>query len=322
MSEAVFGALVVGCGAVGSGYDEARDGLPLSHAGAYAAHARTALVGGVDPESEARRRFEDRWQVPAYATVAEALTDVRPGLVSLASPPVARADVVRTALDADVRAIWAEKPLAPGAAEAAAIVDMCAAAGIPLQVNFIRRFDPLHRRLAESLERPFHADFRFSGTLANYGPHAFDLFRWYAGEIAGAAAVQTAVGEPVVFLDAEEGSTATVFRVRSGDADMFECDFYTERGKVTLAGLGRTLVRTEHVPSDLFADVTVLGDPVADPSRGLDRAMLAAVDSLIRCLDDGSPVLCTGRDAVAALLVEEAVREAAQAGVRVEVAAA
>ena len=182
-------ALVVGCGAVGSTYDEHRRGrLPLSHAGAYGAHERTRLVGGVDGDAEARRRFETHWDLPAYSTLAEALDDLRPAIVSVCTPAEARPAIIAQAVEAGVRAIWAEKPLAPSAAAAAQPVALCERAGVPLQVNFLRRFDELHRRAATVVGTRFRADFRFSGSLENYGGHAFDLFRWYAGRRLGGLA--------------------------------------------------------------------------------------------------------------------------------------
>src|SRR5690242_21307669 len=57
------------------------DGPPLTHAGAYAAHSATTLVGGVDPDPAACARFESRWGVPCTAELEAALGD-RPSLRS------------------------------------------------------------------------------------------------------------------------------------------------------------------------------------------------------------------------------------------------
>lgn len=313
-------AVVVGCGAIGSGYDEPRAAEPpLTHAGSYVAHDRTQLVAGVDPDPEARLRFEKRWGVAAYAELDQALVDVRPKLFSICTPADARADVVGRALEAGAAAIWAEKPLAPTADAATEIVAACDRAGVPLQVNFLRRFDDLHRRVATLVGRQFHADFRFSGSFANYGAHAFDLFRWYAGETSWAQAELLQDGEPLVLLESMEGATGSFYRVRDGDADMFECDFYTARGRFTLGGLGERLVRWEPTASALFHDVVSLGAPVVDPTPGLRSAMIGGVDSLVACLDSGDPPLCDGRDGLAALRIEEAAREAARMRTRVTV---
>ncbi|HUZ82935.1 MAG TPA: Gfo/Idh/MocA family oxidoreductase, partial [Gaiellaceae bacterium] len=147
----MISALVVGCGAIGSEYDRVATpgAAPRSHAGAYAASPRTALVGGVDPDPAARRRFTERWDVPCHTSLAEALAAHAPELVSISTPPGARAAVVDELLAHRVQAIWIEKPLAENVAAAEAIVAACALAGVPLQVNFLRRFDHLHKRVAD-----------------------------------------------------------------------------------------------------------------------------------------------------------------------------
>ena len=92
-------AVVVGCGAVGSDYDAGREGKPpLSHAGAYRAHEATELVAGVDRHPEARRRFEDRWGVPAYEELGAALAEHGPALVSICTPVETHLEVVREAV--------------------------------------------------------------------------------------------------------------------------------------------------------------------------------------------------------------------------------
>ena len=313
-------ALVVGCGEVGSGYDERRHGRPpLSHAGAYSAHERTRLAGGVDTDADARRRFERRWDTRAYADLPQALAEVSPALVSVCTPAAARPAIVARAVAAGARGIWAEKPLAASAASAEEMVASCAEAKVPLQVNFLRRFDELHRRAATVVGTRFRADFRFSGSLANYGAHAFDLFRWFAGGVSAAWAASVADGESLVLLESPGDATASFWRVRSGDVDMFECDFYTDHGRFTLAGLGARFVSWEPDADDLFAGIRVLGPPTLDAERGLEGAMLGGVASLVACVESGEPLLCDGHDGLAALRVEEAAREALRSGERVPI---
>lgn len=315
-----LGALVVGCGDVGSGYDEKRPGgLPLSHAGAYTAHPRTRLVGGVDSDADARRRFERRWDAPAYSEFSQAIADCHPAVVSVCTPTDARPALVARVVDAGARAIWAEKPLAPSASAAEELVASCEQAGVPLQVNFLRRFDKLHRRVAAVVGTRFRADFRFSGSLENYGAHAFDLFRWYAGDVSAARPGSVDDGEPLLLLESPGGASASFWRVPSGDVDMFECDFYTDRGRFTLSGLGTRLVLWEPSADDLFVGVRTLGRPEVDDTRGLESAMLGGVTSLTACVDRGEPLLCDGRDGLAALRIEEAAREAARTGKRVPI---
>src|SRR5262249_26146656 len=154
-------------------------------------------------------------------------------VVSVCTPADARPALVARAVDAGAQAIWAEKPLALSAAAAEELVALCDQAAVLLQVNFLRRFDELHRRVATVVGTQFRADFRFSGSLENYGAHAFDLFRWYAGDVSAAWPGSVEDGEPLLLLESPGGASASFWRVPSGDVDMFECDFYTDRGRFT-----------------------------------------------------------------------------------------
>jgi predicted dehydrogenase len=314
-----FACLVVGCGAVGSGYDELRpDGAPLTHAGAYAAHPGTRLVGGVDPDSGARARFERRWQVPCTADLDAALA-ARPDLVSVCTPPAGRLSLVERILDARPRAIWSEKPLAESSEEAEQIRLRCDEAGAALQLNFHRRFDPPHRRVAELVAAgapPLHLDVRYSGSLRNYGPHAFDLFRWLVGEPRWAGAVGDP-DEPSALLATNSGATGFFHRVAAPALDLFEADLFTPELRVSLGALGERIAVGRARPSGLWTDTQVLDPGVESAGDGLAGAMLGGVQSLLDSVHGRTPPLSTGRDGVAALQIVEAVESAGGDGGRV-----
>lgn len=320
MSAPPLACLVVGCGAIGSGYDEARpDGPPLTHAGAYAAHPATTLAGGVDPDPAARERFEQRWGAPCTPDLGAAL-EPGPAIVSVCTPPEGRLALVERILEARPRAIWCEKPLAGSAQEAEEIRRRCEAAEVALQVNFHRRFDPPHRRIAElvaSGASPRHLDVRYSGSLRNYGPHAFDLFRWLVGEPRWVEAAGDP-DEPSALFATEEGATGLFHRVASPPLDLFEADLFTPELRVTLGALGERIAVGRARPSGLWTDTQVL-DPGAQAEAGLAGAMLGGVESLAGHLADGTPLLCTGHDGVAALRLVEAVETAAREGRRVSI---
>ncbi len=305
-------ALVVGCGAVGSQYDEGRIGdLPLSHAGAYHAHEATRLSAGVDPDTAARRRFEERWGVPCYPELDAALAEHHPAVVSVCTPSESHLALVERALTADARAFWVEKPLADTRSEGEQLVAACARAGAPLQVNFLRRFDPFHQSVAKILHNAaplLHADFRFSGSLRNFGSHAFDLFRWFAGEPDWVRAVRLPTGESLVLMGTPGGATASFTRVPAETIEIFECYLFTSERLLSLTGLGEELLTADAQPSPLFGNVTRLGEPVAS-SGGLERAMIGGVESLASHLKSGTPLLCDGADGLAALAILEAAEE-------------
>jgi predicted dehydrogenase len=312
-------AIVVGCGSVGSEYDADREGQPpLSHAGAYSAHSATKLVAGVDPDPEARSRFEQHWNVPCHAELGPALSEHHPALVSVCTPPESHPDAVGQAAAAGTRGIWVEKPLAPSHALGVELVANAERLGAALQVNFIRRFDPLHRRVAEVLRSPdnalAHADVRYSGSLSNFGSHAIDLVRWFAGEVAWVRVSPGPEGEPILFLGSESGMTASLYRVGSATTEIFEAYLFTNGGLMTLTGLGEDLSTWAPMPSELFRGVTRIGTPRVDTQKGLANAMLEGVESMVSHVTSGTPLLCDGADGLAALAIHEAAEESVRTG--------
>ncbi len=297
-------ALVVGCGAIGSDYDrQAKPGsAPRSHAGAYATSPRTALVGGVDPDPEARRRFSERWDAPCYASIAEAWEASPSRVASVSSPPEGRAAIVAELLEHGVEAIWIEKPLAESVAAGERIVAACASAGVPLQVNFLRRFDPLHRRVADAVRgRVLHADFRFSGTLESSGSHAIDLFRWFAGE-----PVEVSSDGEIVRLATADGRRGTLARVTGTALPLFDCDLWLDDGRIALAAFGEQLLVAREADSTLFPALRRCEFGAPDPELGLQYAMAAGLDALLERLEHGTPLPCDGADGVAELRIREA----------------
>jgi predicted dehydrogenase len=317
-------ALVVGCGRIGSGYDMQRhDGVPLTHAGAYAEHPRIDLVGGVDLDPAARARFEQRWGVKAHADLDEAL-ERPPDLVSVATPPTGRGELVERLVQAGPRAIWIEKPLASTAVEGQAIVEACRKAGVGLQVNFVRRFDALHQRLVQTVHAdgaPLHADFRFSGTFENYGSHALDLFRWFAGDPVRVEAIRLRNGQPMAILTTRDGSSASVLRVRVGAVTVFDVDVLTSQRRVTIAASGEQAGESIVGPSRHYPEVQLCGLPLALDTKDAAAPMTAAADGLVRHVDHGERLPCDGQDGLAALLLHEAILAGARSPKAIDLAA-
>jgi predicted dehydrogenase len=316
-----FPALVVGAGKVGSGYDlDGDQPFALTHAGAFDAHAATALAGGVDPDRGARERFERRWSVPCFQDLDSALEATSPAIVSVATPVESHAEVIDRLVSSAPRAIWCEKPIAPDAASGAAIVEACRRAGIALQMNFLRRFDSLHRRARAMAHRDgaeaLHIDVRYSGSLVNYGSHAVDLVRWFGGKVEWVQAVSLETLEPAVFCGGD-GFTATFCQVRNDNADVFDTEIFTTTSRITITSVGEQLARAEAEPAPRFAEYRFLGHGTLDAGpRGMIDAMVNGVGSLVTHLAGDGPLLSDGDDGVAALLVQEAAIESARQGAK------
>ena len=309
---------MVGLGGVGARYDAGVPGAaPVTHASAWKAEPRVELVGGVDLDQQARAAFEQAWSAPAWGDIGEALDRARPDIVSVCTPAADRPDLIRTIADAGCRALWCEKPVAAYAAEARLVAEICDAAGLAVQVNYHRRFDPAHRRVAERLGGALvHADFRYTGTLADYGTHAIDLLRWYGGEIEWVHALPGREGEPAFAAATAAGVSALFAHVRADVDDVFEADLYAPRERTLLVGLGEEIVTRPIAESSLYPGYTRFSHVRAQVEHGLADAMRCGAAALVDHLLDGAPIACGIEDGIAAQAVVEAVWSSAENGAR------
>lgn len=186
-----------GIGAVGAGFIM-RD-VQLK---AYAdAGFKVAAITSRTPEI-AHEVAELRSIPKVYDTLREMLRDPEVQILDIAVPPHLQLDIVRQAVEQGkyLKAILAQKPLALNYESAAAIVELCTAAGMPLAVNQNMRYDQSIRALKTILNRgylgqPVLATIEMRAvphwqtwlqnykrlTLLNVSIHHIDTFRYLFG---------------------------------------------------------------------------------------------------------------------------------------------
>ncbi len=325
-------AVVVGCGRMGSTYDDGRRGEPRSHAGTYRASDAVDLAGGVDPDPRRRDAFERRWRVPAFGTIEEAADRLHPDVWSICTPPEIRVDVIGAVVARGARAIWCEKPLAESVSSALKVERLVDRAGVPLVLNYSRRWDSGHRAVVAwmrkgrfgSLE---HGVVHYTRGLRNYGTHAIDLLRWFVGEAVWVRAVPgyddgSPDPSPCALLGYPGGAGVALMPVRRAAYNVFEVDLLGDRGRVTLSDFGRRVTVNEVVPMSGWPNERTLGRAASTPRivAGTDGTLSAALRDVVSAARRGRAPSCGVRDGVAALRVAEAIDEAARTGrtVRVE----
>lgn len=133
----MYRALIVGAGRIGAGFNWSDDAY--THAGAYKAlPERVKLIGFVEPDESRAVAAQAKWGIPSWDRLESSLQNMKPDIVSVCTPPEDQIRVLPI-LEAfpSVKAIWCEKPY------------MGYACKKPVQVNYMRRADDLHRRIAQ-----------------------------------------------------------------------------------------------------------------------------------------------------------------------------
>jgi predicted dehydrogenase len=228
-------------------------------------------------------------------------------VISVATPAAVRPRLLHQVLALGPRAVVAEKPLAETAAEAEVIVKAYRAAGVPLLVNYSRRFTPIWQSL-----RGCHAmsvAIRYGKGIRHNGTHAIDLCRMMFGECTDARPLARKndywPDDPTVsaFLSFERCPEVFLQGLDEAAFTLFEVDIVTPEWRLVVDSDGRRARRFEMrdaigiPPGKRLVEITT-------EDTGAASAMLNLMQNLRDVLGGASP-LCEGEDAVAAQRIAE-----------------
>jgi myo-inositol 2-dehydrogenase/D-chiro-inositol 1-dehydrogenase len=304
------------------------------------------LVGVADARPGGATALATELGVREFESPAALITSQDIDAVVIAASSTAHADLVVESAAAG-KAVFCEKPMAMTLADADRAIAAAAAAGVPLQVGFNRRF------AADFLAAKAVVDRGGVGTpqlmrsvtrdpgLANPGAvppgtiftqtliHDFDLLNWMN---SGARAVEvSAMADALVapdFKDAGLLDTAVVtIRYDNGAIAVAEANFsatygYDVRGEVFGSGGMVTIgsprqVTMEHWDGDGVRGLTARGD-----TELLGDAYAAEFASFCDAVAKGTSPVVTGEDARAALAIALACIDAVATGSTVQVVTA
>jgi predicted dehydrogenase len=171
------------------------------HLPACASVQEIELLGGCDPNADARRNMAAKFGIPrSFSTVEEMLAEIRPEMVIVGTPPVSHFEICRMSLEAGAH-VFCEKPFMPTLDEADRIIEIARKNNLLLRVNNQYRFMSFYRETFDRLQKGefgrlfyiqawqqmFHPPAKESNwrsQLTNYvlyefGTHALDLASYF-----------------------------------------------------------------------------------------------------------------------------------------------
>jgi predicted dehydrogenase len=278
---------------------------PLTHAGGYvAAGFKLLALVDADPQALARER---RWGCGLYDGLETMMQAAAPDVISFAVPVTARAGLLDRALAYRPKVVVAEKPLGTSSAEDGRLIEAYRRAGIPLIVNYSRRFVPFWQKLRGT--PAISTTIRYAKGIRHNGTHAIDLCRMLFGECLSATAVARKADfwadDPTVsaFLRFERCPEVFLQGLDERCFTMFEVDIVTPSSRIVVDMDGRR--------ARIFELRDGAGVPpgkrlvaTAEEDTGAGSAMLNLMHHVREVLAGAAP-LCTGEDALAAQRVAE-----------------
>jgi predicted dehydrogenase len=336
----------VGFGVIGAGL------FGENHALVYSRLPGVELVAVCDQNGERAREVAEGYGAGAWTTdYRELLANPDIRAVSIATPDFAHAEIALAAAEAG-KHILVEKPLATSVAEAQAIVDAAARAGVTLMVDFHNRVNPPFVAARDNvrggaLGEPAYAYVRLSNTtfvptemlrwadrssaLWFLGSHTIDIMRFILNdEVVRVHAVSRSGILQRLGVDAPDFHVA-IAEFSRGAVVTFENAWILPRSqpmvydfKVELLGSeGAVYIDSSHHGAlelhtgGRLSYGDVLGTtPTSDLRIG--GFVMEAIAQFADAVLYDRPVLATGEDGVAATRVVEAIQRSAATGQPVE----
>ncbi len=195
-------AVIVGCGRIAGGYNEADASQVLSHVVAYQ-RAGIEVAGCVDRDGSRARRFAARWEIAESGTnLSDMLQRTGAGLVSDCTPPESRLATVGAALASpSVETVLAEKPFGVDEATAGKLAALSARSGKRVLVNHHRAYDPCYRESERRVRAGMLGSIQWLvghayGGALNGLSHLLERAIAMLGPVREARTVATTAGDP------------------------------------------------------------------------------------------------------------------------------
>ena len=315
--------LILGCGNIAGAFDAARpgaDSAPLTHAGAYRRDGRFELAACVEPDDRRRLDFMERWGVPAGFRSIEELGNApdKFDVISVCSPTPRHAQDLEAVLRLHPKLVFCEKPVTDSASRTEVLVGQFRQAGIPLAVNYTRRWDPAVADLQAGIREGRWGKLRaavgyYNKGILNNGSHMLDLLRLLLGPLD-----LVAVGRPTDDFSSDDPSIPALLETAGGvpvqlacghaaDFALFELQLIFSNAVIAMEDGGMSWRERGVAGSSLFPGYRAPGEGVMR-AGSFAQAMLLAIDNIFRAIQHGEPLASTGESSLHAERLCERVR--------------
>ena len=168
--------IIIGAGNQGSAADHPRSDKVISFAHAIKDHPGFDLLGFIDKDlsksEEAKRTWSAKFSIDNFSAIQ--YKDV----VIVATPDETHYDILKRIANKKLDLVICEKPLCNTVAEAREIVKLYNEKGIPLMVNYTRRFLPFYDHL-KSYGKCLYGTCVFNRGWIHTATHAIDFFNMF-----------------------------------------------------------------------------------------------------------------------------------------------
>lgn len=317
-----YRAAVIGCSRMGGFIDNEVAGArkhapPYSHGAGFFACTRTDLVACADPRTDVMEKFGELYNIPKerqYTDYREMIAAENLDIVSVATQPEPRAEIVIYAAEHGIKAIYAEKAMAASLAEAQAMVEALERNNVFFNLGTNRRWSVLYDKMKEIIDSGDLGTLKtliiyLNGTLFNTGSHTLDLLmrlnsdqpiEWVQASLSNADGIfdgdlmrEDPQGEG--FFQFANGVRAYAMNTARG----LEVEAICDNGTITALNDGIEFLIRKKVPIDNSGRLSL--EIVDRLEIEPQSSTLKLIEDLVHALDTGEPTRCGPRVAYAGM---------------------
>lgn len=297
---------IVGAGRIGAFFDDMDSKAVLTHAHAFKEAEQFELVGFFDIMEENAKNAAKRWGVKYFQRLEDAMQEV--DVVCCTVPDRYHYDMLKQIAQYPVKFVFSEKPIAETPEQAEKICKLYQEKGIPLQINYTRRyleeFSQLKRQI-EGYGRFLKGCGYYGKGILHNGSHMLDLIIHLLGNIESVEGY-----EKIYDFFEEDPSVETKIKVREGTiylhpidcraATIFELELFFEKCRVRILDGGSIIEIYPVMPSPIYEGYE---NYIKKETRNVnyDASFRNAVKNIYEHLEYHKDLCCPMEDAKAVL---------------------
>lgn len=311
--------LIVGCGSIGALkpelYDRKLGANILTHAHAVTEHPKTELAGVMDIDTTKMAVAQKKWDVPLGGTTLDIFWDRGIDIAIIATDTSQHSGVMKEVLHkVKPSVIICEKPFGNNIKEALAMKKMADRQGVPIMVNYLRRYNKHIQDLALDIHigkygKVFNCTLKYTRGLKREASHGIDLMRYLFGSFLGGAGV---LGESNISDFSKKDPTVAahlsflacpncfLIPVDGRAYSLFEMDIYTEVCRIQLTANGNKI--NYYIPEQetTYGQYLSLSEtPWSEEYTNLTITLVDVIGNAEEIASGNGKAICSSIDAIA-----------------------
>lgn len=306
--------LIVGLGKIGMQYDLhlPQSNFTLSHSRAFSQHKDFDLVAAVDNKKEQRAEFSQKYSLPVYNDLSEALKIHSPDIVVIATSTQTHAKILFSVLKLSTpKIVLCEKPLSYHLHEAQEMVNSCRKKGVELYVNYIYRSDIGVIKVKKWLDsNNFDVGIKgvcwYSKGFIHNGSHFLNLLEYWLGSMRRFKLINLNIlrnsnndYEPDLEIEFEKGKVIFISAWEEAFSH-YTVELLTRNGRIRYDDRGATINLQSVINSPIFKSYKILDPEFKAIMSNMQHSQLNVVNQLSNCINNSVKVmnLCSGEEAL------------------------